>query len=89
MNSSEINKPPLSLEEWADWQQHPVTKVLHQVLRGRIREFENRWRSGEFTDQSQFGTAILNAKAIGNCEALERVLGLELEDMLGESEDGA
>ena len=44
--------------------------------------------AGEFTDQSQFGTAISNAKAIGACQAFEDVLGVDLEQLVGESIDG-
>jgi hypothetical protein len=35
--------------------------------------------SGCYTDVSQFGTAILNAKAIGRCEAVHDVMNLDYE----------
>ena len=35
----------------------------------------------------QFGTAILNAKAIGSCEAYEKIEQLEFEELLEELSD--
>lgn len=49
----------------------------------REREKES-WASGAWTDMSQFGTAILNAKAIGKCELIEDVVSVEYEQLLGE-----
>lgn len=71
-------------QEWKEWQQHPVTLSLQQVLRNWQHELKEQWASGAFTDQSQFATAISNAKAIGNCEAIDRVINLEYEQLEGE-----
>ena len=76
-------------EEFKEWLEHPATKALHRILRGWQSDLKEQWASGAFTDQSQFGTAISNAKAIGNCEVIERTLGLDYEQMLGESDDGS
>ena len=57
------------------------------MLRLRVHQLKERWAAGEFTDLSQFGTAILNAKAIGNCEAYEKVAELDFEDIIGELAD--
>lgn len=40
------------------------------------------WSRGMFTDQSQFGTAIKNAEAIGICNYCEILLTLEYEELL-------
>jgi hypothetical protein len=66
---------------------HPATLALRQVLRLWQEEYKEQWAAGAYTDMSQFGTAILNAKAIGNCEALERVLGLDYNQAIGEIDD--
>lgn len=58
------------------------------MARQRKLELQEQWASGKFTDQSQFGTAILNAKAIGNCETLDWFLDLDYEALLGEIDDG-
>jgi len=47
-----------------------------------------QWAAGAYTDQSQFGTAILNAKAIGFCEACEDIIALEYLDIKGDEGDG-
>lgn len=74
-------------EEFASWLEHPVTKALRQVLYARVELEKERWASGAFTDQGQFATAILNAKAIGNCEAYEFVRRLDYETLATGLED--
>ena len=64
-------------EEFVGWQQHPVTRKLMQLLDFWKRQRQERWSSGEFTDLSQFGTAILNAKAIGNVELIDKIRTLD------------
>ena len=69
--------------EWAEWARHPVTKVQHKLLGQWVVELQRAWSSGQFTDLGQFGTAILNAKAIGACEAYQRVVNLEYGQVIG------
>lgn len=77
----------ISQEEWEEWVQHPTTKSLRVVLRLWQEGLKDRWARGEFTDQQQFATAMLNAKAIGEFEALERVLGLDQQQLAAELDD--
>ena len=70
--------------EWTEWLQHPATRRMHSHLRRLQHDLKEQWASGAFTDQSQFGTAIQNAKAIGQLECAERVLSLEYLDLIGE-----
>jgi hypothetical protein len=74
-------------EEFQEWLQHPVTEALRAWARREKESFKEQWASGAFTDQGQFATAILNAKAIGNCEALERVANIEFDQL--KEEDNA
>jgi len=78
----------VSQELWDSWLLHPVTQALRKLLHRRQEELKEQWAAGQFTDMGQFGTAILNAKAIGNCEAYERVEQLELIELNEEQEDG-
>jgi|APCry1669189101_1035198.scaffolds.fasta_scaffold99286_1 hypothetical protein len=75
-------------QEWQEWKQHPCSEALQKILRNWQESLKSQWAAGTFTDQSQFGTAISNAKAIGNCEAFERVLELEYEQLESELDDG-
>lgn len=70
--------------EFSEWLKHPVTEALFATLHQRIADLKEQWASGAFTDQSQFATAIANAKAIGNCEAIEGILSLDHEQLIGE-----
>lgn len=74
-------------QEYLEWRQHPVTKAVFRLLWLREQGLKEQWASGAFTDQSQFGTAILNAKAIGNCEACASVRELDYVQLKGELED--
>ena len=78
----------VSQELWDSWLLHPVTQALRKLLHRRQEELKEQWAAGQFTDQGQYATAILNAKAIGNCEAYERIERLELVELNEEQEDG-
>lgn len=64
-----------------DWLAHPVTEALRTWARGQIEEQKALWVAGKFTDQGQFGTAIMNAEALGKCEAYGRVVAIDLEEL--------
>src|SRR3990170_2300130 len=84
--TKKLNLP--SKEEWDGWLSLPETQALRQVAAARKKQLQERWSSGEFTDLSQFGTAILNAKAIGQCEAYQLLEELDYESViLGELAD--
>lgn len=73
--------------EFDEWRSHSVTAALFTLLDARVADLKDQWASGQFTDMSQFGTAILNAKALGNCEACSLVRELTFEQLIGEIED--
>lgn len=77
----------VSQEMWDGWLLHPATQALQKLLLRRQEELKEQWAAGHFTDMGQFGTAILNAKAIGKCEAYERIGQLELAELNEEQED--
>jgi len=72
-------------QEFSEWLDHPVTKAYRSMLKKWKEELKEEWASGSFTDMSQFGTAILNAKAIGQCELLDRLHDTEVNDINGEA----
>lgn len=83
-----MSQPALNEQEWEDWLLHPATKALNAWLFSQIEERKTAWAGGTFTDQSQYATAILNAKAIGNCEAFTLVAELNFSQLLGDLNDG-
>lgn len=74
-------------EEFDAWLAHPVTQQILEVARLRKETFKERWAAGAFTDLSQYGTAILNAKAIGGCEMLDWFIELDYETLQGDLSD--
>ena len=84
-----MSNPLLVEEQFLEWHLHPATQALKQVLRAWVAETKDQWAAGTFTDRSQFGTASLNAKAIGHDELCERVLGLDFEQLQAELENAS
>ena len=80
------SKRTVTETEFNEWRDHPVTRAFLNTLRRWREDQKEVWASGAFTDQSHFGTVILNAKAIGNCEVLDRIVGFDYEQL--ESEQG-
>lgn len=79
---------PLSEADWEEWMQHPGTKALNEWLDEEREDLKEQWASGLFTDQSQYATAILNAKAIGKLEAFELIAELNYSQLMGDLTDG-
>lgn len=77
----------LQEEEFEAWLAHPVSRILLEAAERRKEAFKEQWAAGVFTDLSQYGTAILNAKAIGGCEQLDWLIGLDYETLKGELSD--
>lgn len=71
-----------------DWLSHPVTEaLLRVVLPKRLEVLRDKWEKGEFTDQSQYATAIANASAIGQCLAIRWMTELDYDTFKGELND--
>lgn len=68
-------------KEFNEWLLHPTTKLLMAYLKREKDDVKERWAAGEFTDQSQFATAIVNAKAVGKCEAYSKIESIEYGDI--------
>lgn len=79
--------PAFTEQDFADWLQHPCTQGLRAWLTGRKEQLKESWASGAFTDQSQYATAILNAKAIGACELASQVIDLDFEQLKAGEEE--
>ena len=77
----------LTEQEWEEWQAHPGTLVLRNVLLSWKEQVKEQWAAGAFTDMSQFGTAIVNAKAIGEVQMIDQIIGLEYDRILAEVAD--
>ncbi len=76
--------PQLQASEFAEWLEHPVTKMVRARLREDIEEIKDSWVSGNYTAETKFGTRILNGQAIGAAKAIQRILDLNEEDINGE-----
>lgn len=74
----------MMLEEWEEWLTHPMTRAVRRAMASRVALLKEQWAAGTFTDVSQYGTAILNAKAIGACEAYTFLTELDFEQLEGE-----
>ena len=67
-----------------------MTREVKQLLRKWILERQTQWMDGQFLGEGQFSTAIVNARAIGECDMARTILDLdfktleELDDELDE-----
>ena len=78
--SEELQKSPEQVA-FEEWRAHPVTRKLFEFYRARQELLKNQWAAGRFTDVHKYAMTILNAKAIGQVEILERLLELEASDL--------
>lgn len=58
--------------------------ALNRFLRNQRQELMERWSSGHFTAETSEGTAQLNAKALGEMEAIQQFIDLSPEQFLQE-----
>lgn len=72
----------LSEDEFRDWKEHPLTRVFLHWVADNIKGLEKSWGRGNFTGPDAFETVQLNSKALGKCEAYERVLEWDHADAL-------
>lgn len=68
-------------QDFLDWLDHPVTLRFMAFLAQRKEDLKEQWASGAFTHVERYAAAISNAKAIGQCEELSRILELEHGDL--------
>lgn len=81
MPEDEIEQISAEEKEWREWLGHPCTKRLRTWAAREFQAMQDKWASGAFTDMGQFGTAILNAKAIGSCEILSDIKDLDFQQI--------
>lgn len=72
----------VSEREFQEWVDNPVTLAFFSTLLNWKEELKNHWVSGSFTDQSEFGMALLNAKAIGTCQLIDHIVNFEYDELV-------
>lgn len=77
----------VSEEMWNDWKQHPVTKALQNWASEQRLALMEDWATSQFLGEGQFGTAMVNAKAVAQCELLAELMDLDYQRVFG-GEDG-
>lgn len=82
MQASDLPKPvpvkeTVSPEAWAEWLQHPTTKIFRSLLLMRREELKEQLAEGIFTDASSAGNQLLYGRAIGGAKCLLDLLELE------------
>jgi prophage antirepressor-like protein len=75
-------------QAFKDWLLNPVTKKLREAAERRKETLKEEWASGSFTAMEHFGTATLNAKAIGRVQELSWIIELDFTDLYEEMEIG-
>lgn len=74
-------------QEFLAWKSHPVTSKLLQVLRKWQEGLKDDWAEGHLIEDTEFKTAITQAKALGNLQACKRIEELDYETLQTELSD--
>lgn len=78
------NASQLTQERFDDWLQHPTTGALKRFLAEELASLKNQWANGAFTADSVERLALLQANAIGQCEVLQKLLDLDIQQLYPE-----
>ena len=73
--------------DFNDWLQHPITKVVREVLQKKREELRQAWEGGSFTDYAVETTALVNVGNLGTCKGYAFVAELDFEQLTTELED--
>src|SRR5882724_13492102 len=67
-------------EECLQWLEHPITQRLRAWAREGREDFKERWARAEFTAPSNEECMLLQSKALGACEVLDRLINIHFEE---------
>lgn len=84
----------LNRKEIQAWKQHPATLFLIKQLEADYLLYHSMWENGDFTSETDSGTAQSNAGALGAVDALSKIAEYidslaELKTELEEDEEDA
>ena len=71
----------MTLSEWQQWLQNPVTKEWFKYLKLRREKVKEEWASSVYVGSFD-ETVQRNAHALGEVELLQELYNLEFEDVL-------
>lgn len=63
----------LNRKEIQAWRNHPATIFLIKQLEADYLTYHSEWENGNFTSETDSGTAQLNAEALGAVDALSKI----------------
>lgn len=73
-------------EEILQWKGHPITQYFRLIWTADYLDYHAGWESGDFTAESDSGTAQKNSKTLGAIEVLSRIVG-DLEELTPDDKD--
>ena len=77
----------LTEEEFNDWQRHPMTVALKEILASKRNQLRLAWEGGSFTDYDSHAMALVNVGNIGTCKGFAYVQELDYVQYLGEIDE--
>lgn len=72
-----------------EWLQHPVTEEVRRLFGQLRQEQKDSWEAGRFTSERIETTALLQANAIGKCEAYAAMHEMDYNWYKSEVESGS
>ncbi len=65
--------------QWTVWMKQPETEAFFDELDVMRKEIVDAWAAGDFTRDSVEGTAMLNAKKLGEVQLIDSILDMRTE----------
>lgn len=81
------NKPIVTLRDYQEWQEHPVTKALKTVLEGWREQLRDQLEEGIILRGGHYENELTSAQMVGNLSVIKQIQSLDYEGMVSFLED--
>ena len=68
--------------QWKAWLRQEETQLFFEDLEAMRTDIAYAWSAGDFTHETASGTAMRNAKALGQVQMLDAILDLRTEKFM-------
>lgn len=77
----------ISQDQFHTWLDNPVTQAVRNLFSQDREEVKEQWAQGAFLRETEFQTAVEQARIFGRLEALHQFLSLEHTQLGSEQDD--
>lgn len=77
----EVSRLEVTPEEFLEWKQHPVSRLMMKLLRIWEDSLKEQWAAGAFSGEDLESTSLANAAALGEVNILRRIQELDADQL--------